>query len=77
MRKVTLALLMLLGVPSLAQANVLLGSYPVIFSIDGAGDLVYCELREVRLLAENPAACEQAGGRVTHHHTQRVEEIEE
>ena len=76
MRKSTLGAILLLGVASIAHAGMRFGGGPVVFfALDPAMKPVYCKVSEVHLLAESDAACEQAGGRVTHRVEQRVVEI--
>ena len=75
MRKITLGAILLFGMASMAHAGLpIAGDIIVFFSLDSSTKPVYCEVGEVRLLAQNDAACGQAGGRVTHRIEQRVVE---
>ena len=66
MKKTLLGVMLLAGATATAHAFIEIDGMSAGFSLDRPTELVYCEVGEERLLAENNAACEEAGGRVTH-----------
>ena len=71
MREFLLGTAILLGTAPVAHA--LIWEYPTL-ELGPETAAVYCEINDVRFLAESRESCEQAGGRATHKIVRDVEE---
>ena len=74
MRKIWLGSLVLLGLAPAAQAG-FIAYPPVYFALEGQSTVTVCQIREVRLLAEDRERCERAGGRVTHRVVHKLTDV--